>query len=130
LLGAHHDAAGLLAADVVDAGGEEGVMGALGARLPSSCRDRFWVGGSLQDDAVDVGAGLSLVGEAGVDEAAEEIEERLDASRVLAQKQIWEGDGRGMAASSRRRLARKTALCGSVRGRGAGKAVALTRAAW
>jgi hypothetical protein len=55
------------------------------------------MGGSLQDDAVDVGAGLSLVGEAGVDEAAEEVEERLDASEGLGPEADLgggrEGDG-------------------------------------
>ena len=39
--------------------------------------------GALDDDAVDVAEGLSLVGEAGLDEPAEQLEEWLDAAEGL-----------------------------------------------
>jgi hypothetical protein len=98
------DARGLLAADVVDAGGEDGVVGAPGvaAAIPGRHGGRGWRGGlgtcgSLDDDAVDVGEGLSLGGEAGLDEAAQEVEERLDASEGFGPEADlgggWEGDG-------------------------------------
>ena len=38
------------------------------------------VGGAVQDDAVDVGAGISLVGEAALDELAQKLQEGLDTA--------------------------------------------------
>jgi hypothetical protein len=73
------DAPGLLAAGLVEAGHEDGVDVVSGLVL----HDGFWMCGLHQDDAMDVGAGVALVGETGVDEAAQQLEERLDAADGL-----------------------------------------------
>jgi hypothetical protein len=39
--------------------------------------------GAFHDDAVDVGGGVLLVGEAGPDEPAEDFEQGLDAAELL-----------------------------------------------
>jgi hypothetical protein len=67
------------------------------------------VGGAVQDDAVDVGAWVALVGEAGLDELAQKLEKGLDAAEGFGPQADLGRAGQGMAAPSRRRLTRKTA---------------------